>query len=238
MMAPTTTRKWTRFQRPDAAGAMPVLMTLVLVTLICGVQVTAAGAEQRPMKIVAFGDSLTAGFGVAPNEAFPVRLQAALTARGHRVEIVNAGVSGDTTAAGLERLDWAVGEDADGVILELGANDALRGLPPEVTRANLEALIVRLKAKGMPILLAGMKAPRNWGEDYARSFDAIFPDLAARHGLGFYPFFLEGVAVDPSLNQDDGMHPNARGVDRIVAGILPSVEALIGVVAKRRGDGT
>lgn len=188
---------------------------------------TASAQAQRTIRIVAFGDSLTAGFRLAPHEAFPVKLEKALKARGFKVEVANAGVSGDTTAGGLSRLDWAVPDGTDIVILELGANDALRGIDPSVARRNLEAMIKQLKAKRAAILLAGMHAPRNWGEDYARRFDAIFPELAKEHGLTLYPFFLDGVALRPELNLDDGLHPNARGVDVIVERILPAVENLL-----------
>jgi acyl-CoA thioesterase-1 len=169
-----------------------------------------------------------------PGDAFPARLAAALEAKGHAAEVINAGVSGDTTTAGLERLDWALPEGIDAVILELGANDALRGIDPAIVRANLERIIVALKGKGIPVLLAGMKAPRNWGEDYATKFDAIYPELAEKHGLLLYPFFLEGVAMDAALNLGDGMHPNPRGVEKVVAGILPKVEELVARVNERR----
>jgi acyl-CoA thioesterase-1 len=192
-----------------------------------------ADKAPSPVRIVAFGDSLTAGFRLAPGEAFPVKLQQALRARGYTVEVANAGVSGDTTAGGLARLDWAVPDGSQVVILELGANDALRGLDPATTRRNLDAIITRLKAKGAAVLLAGMRAPRNWGEDYSKRFDAIYPDLAKAHGLALYPFFLDGVALRPELNLDDGMHPNARGVDVIVQGILPHVEKLVKAVGKQ-----
>jgi acyl-CoA thioesterase-1 len=179
------------------------------------------------VRIIAFGDSLTAGFRLAPGEAFPIKLEKSLRAKGIVAEVANAGVSGDTTAAGLERLDWAVPDATDIVILELGANDALRGLDPAVARRNLEAMITRIKAKGARVLLAGMRAPKNWGEDYARRFDAMYPDLAKAHDLPLYPFFLEGVALRPELNLDDGLHPNARGVDEIVRGITPLVERMV-----------
>ena len=188
---------------------------------------SAAAGGRGPVRIVAFGDSLTAGYRLPPGDAFPVKLEKALRTRGHSVEVANAGVSGDTTAAGLARLDWAVPERADLVILELGANDGLRGIDPQVTRRNLETIIGRLKGKGATVLLAGMLAPKNWGEDYARRFDAIYPELAAAHGLTLYPFFLEGVALRPDLNLDDGLHPNARGIDAIVARIVPVVEGLL-----------
>jgi acyl-CoA thioesterase-1 len=211
-------------------GALAVLVNLVWTALAAG-----AGAEPaRPVRIVALGDSLTAGYMLQPGEAFPARLAAALEAKGHAVEVINAGVSGDTTTAGLERLDWAIPEGTDAVILELGANDALRGIDPAIVRANLERIIVALKGKGIPVLLAGMKAPRNWGEDYATKFDAIYPELAEKHGLLLYPFFLEGVAMDAALNLGDGMHPNPRGVQKVVAGILPKVEELVARVKERR----
>ena len=203
----------------------PLIPLLALVCCMLGLEQPARA--QSPVKIIAFGDSLTAGFRLAPREAFPVKLQQALRARGHAVEVQNAGVSGDTTAAGLARLDWAVPDDARIVILELGANDALRGIDPATARRNLDAIITRIKAKGAKILLAGMLAPKNWGEDYARRFDAMFPDLAKTHGIALYPFFLDGVALRQDLNLDDGLHPNAKGVDVIVERILPHVERLL-----------
>lgn len=182
------------------------------------------------IRIVAFGDSLTAGYGLKPGQAFPDVLQMALKARGHNVAVINAGVSGDTTAAGLARLDWAVGEDADAVIVELGANDALRGQPPAEARANLDAILSRLEARRLPVLLAGMRSPENWGSAYRDAFDAIFADLAAKHGAILYPFFLDGVATDPKLNLSDGLHPNTHGIAIVVERILPKVEELIGRV--------
>jgi len=187
----------------------------------------AANAAERPVRIVALGDSLTAGFGLARQDAFPAKLEAALRARGIAVTIENAGVSGDTTAGGLTRLDWSVPEGTQGVILELGANDALRGLDPKAVRTALETIVKRLKARGIPVLLAGMLAPRNLGPDYARAFDPIYPDLAAAHDLLLYPFFLDGIATDRAFNQADGLHPTAAGVDAIVARILPRVEELV-----------
>ncbi len=191
---------------------------------------TSTSRATQPIRVVAFGDSLTAGYRLRPDQAFPAKLQRALVAKGHRVEVTNAGVSGDTTAAGLERLDWAIPAGTDVVIIELGANDALRGIKPATTRRNLEQIIRRVRAKGAKILLAGMVAPRNWGEAYARQFDAIFPELARRYGLAFYPFFLQGVALKPELNLDDGLHPNGRGVDVVVRSILPKVEQLVAEV--------
>jgi acyl-CoA thioesterase-1 len=187
-----------------------------------------------PIKIVALGDSLTAGYMLQPSEAFPVQLQAALKAKGHDVEIVNAGVSGDTAAAGLERFDWAVPDGIAAAIVELGANDALRGIDPKQTRASLEGILDRLKARNIDVLLAGMRAPTNWGEDYRAAFDAIYPDLAQRHGSLLYPFFLDGVATDTKLNMGDGLHPTAAGVAEIVHRILPKVEELIARVRARR----
>jgi acyl-CoA thioesterase-1 len=186
-----------------------------------------AGGGQ-PVKIVALGDSLSAGFGLPADAAFPARLRAALAGQGLAVEVANAGVSGDTAADGLARLDWSVPDDADAVILELGANDALRGIDPKLTRAALDGILQRLAARRIPVLLAGMRAPPNMGADYTKAFDAIYPDLAAAYGVLFYPFFLDGVAAQPGLNQGDGLHPTAAGVDVIVARLLPQVEELIG----------
>ncbi|MDX2290348.1 MAG: arylesterase [Hyphomicrobiaceae bacterium] len=207
---------------------------LALVAIVCGFHMSQSFAtEGRTVRIVALGDSLTAGYGLAPSAAFPVQLATALKSRGHNVEIINAGVSGDTTAGGLERLDWAVGADADAVILELGANDALRGIPPDRVRQNLAMILDRLQARRLPVLVAGMRAIGNWGDTYTKAFDPIFPDLARQHGFLLYPFFLEGVATEPRLNLDDGLHPNADGIAKIVEGILPKVEELIAIVRAR-----
>jgi acyl-CoA thioesterase-1 len=177
--------------------------------------------------IVALGDSLTAGFGLPPGQGFAEQLQKALRARGHDVNVIDAGVSGDTSRGALARLDWSVPVDADAVIVELGANDALRGLDPAITRKALSDIVKRLKARGQPVLLAGMRAPPNLGDDYAAEFDAIYPELAAVEKVLLYPFFLDGVAADPTLNLADGIHPSADGIARIVEKILPSVEALL-----------
>jgi acyl-CoA thioesterase-1 len=187
----------------------------------------------REIRIVALGDSLTAGYQLLPGDAFPVKLQAALRARGHAVSVENAGVSGDTSTGGLERLDWAVGDDVDAVILELGANDALRGIDPDVTRRSLDEILARLKARNIPVLLAGMLAPPNLGHAYGEAFGRIFPELAGKHGALLYPFFLDGVAATPGLNLADGMHPNAKGVDAIVERIVPKVEELLAVARAR-----
>ena len=186
-----------------------------------------AVAADRPIKLVAFGDSLTAGYGLPVPDGFTSRLEAALRAKGHAVEVVNAGVSGDTTDMGLARLDWSVPDDAAAVIVELGANDALRGLPPAAARDNLDAIVGRLRAKKLPVLVAGMYAPRNLGEPYAKAFDPLFAAVAEKHGALLYPFFLDGVAGDRTLNQPDGIHPNAAGVKIIVERILPKVEELL-----------
>ncbi len=179
------------------------------------------------MKIVVLGDSLSAGLGLPVQDAFPAKLATALNAKGLAVTVANAGVSGDTSNGGLERLDWSVPQGTDAVIVELGANDALRGLDPKLTQKALAAILTRLQERHIAVLLAGMEAPPNMGADYTRAFDAIYPALAAAYPVVFYPFFLEGVAADPTLNQADGMHPNAAGVDVIVARILPQVEELI-----------
>ena len=184
-------------------------------------------AAAEPIAIVAFGDSLTAGYGLDPGQAFPEKLQVALVSGGHDVVIANAGVSGDTTSGGLSRLDWSVPDGTKLVILELGANDMLRGITPAVTEKNLDAMITRLKERGIAVLLAGMLAAPNLGPDYADAFNAIYPRLAAKHGVSLYPFFMEGVAAQRNLLLDDGMHPNAEGVDAVVAGILADVERAI-----------
>ena len=177
--------------------------------------------------ILALGDSLTAGLGLDPSKAFPAKLEAALKAKGHDVVVLNAGVSGDTAAQGAARLDWALTDDVDAVLVELGANDALRGLAPEQAKQALDGLLATLQQRKLPVLLLGMKAPPNLGPDYGAAFDAMFPDLAKQYGVALYPFFLDGVAADAKLNQADGMHPNPQGVDEIVKRVLPSVEALL-----------
>ena len=190
-------------------------------------------AAARPVTLLALGDSLTAGYGLQPSDAFPVKLEAALRAKGHDVKVINAGVSGDTALDGASRLDWALAEPVDAVIVELGANDALRGLPVPQAEAALDQLLATLAEKNIPALLAGMRAPPNLGPDYQKAFDGMYPRLAEKHGVPLYPFFLDGVAADTGLNQADGMHPNPAGVDVIVQRILPSVEKLIETAAAK-----
>jgi acyl-CoA thioesterase I len=202
--------------------------------LVGAVAIPAAIAE-TPLKIVALGDSLTAGYGLPERDGFVPRLRAALAAKGTAVEIANAGVSGDTASGGLARLDWSIPDGTDAVILELGANDMLRGLNPQVARDALDAILSRLKERHIAVLLCGMRAAPNLGGDYGQSFGRIYSELAAKYGVLLYPFFLDGVAADPNLNQHDGLHPNAAGVDVIVARILPKVEELIARLRAERG---
>lgn len=207
-------------------GWRTTVMGLCLV--VAGLMVSRyAGAGGPPVNIVAFGDSLTAGYGLAANEAFPAQLQRALEAQGLAATVANAGVSGDTATGGLSRLDWSVPDRTDAVILELGANDALRGIDPALTRKALYAMLHRFRERKIPVLLCGMLAPPNLGAEYGSAFNAIYPDLAAETGAILYPFFLTGVATDPKLNQRDGLHPTAAGVAVIVARIMPQVEELI-----------
>jgi acyl-CoA thioesterase-1 len=206
-------------------GGFGMIAIAASVLLASGLHGNQAAAE-TPV-IVAFGDSLTAGFGLQNSDSFPAQLEKALRARGQDVKVVNAGVSGDTVAAGLARLDWALPDDASAVIIELGANDALQGLDPAATKATLEKIITGVKGRGLPILLAGMEAPRNLGKDYVEQFQAMYEDLAERYDLILYPFFLDGIALDDKYLLGDGLHPNAAGVARIVEGILPKVEELL-----------
>jgi acyl-CoA thioesterase I len=212
-----------------------LVQTFALVVAALALAVQLAGAADGPVRIVALGDSLTAGLGLPANAAFPARLEQALKAKGMAVEISNAGVSGDTAVGGLARLDWSVPEGTEAVIVELGANDTLRGIDPKVTRQALEEIVRRLRGRGIAVLLAGMRAAPNLGPDYARDFEAIYSDLAARNDLLLYPFFLDGVATDAKLNQRDGLHPTAAGVDAIVARILPKAEELVARARGKRG---
>jgi acyl-CoA thioesterase I len=210
--------------KPTSYGHWRVLVQAVAFGLCLG---AASSAAARTIRLVVLGDSLTAGLGLPPGKAFPDRLQAALRAGGWDVEVLNAGVSGDTVADGLQRYAWAVPSDADALIVELGANDMLRGLKPEATKAALAAILDKARAAHLHTLLAGMRAAPNLGAEYDRAFDAIYPSLAQRYDIALYPFFLDGVAGDPKLNQPDGMHPTAEGVEAIVKRIEPSVEGLL-----------
>ena len=209
----------------NVANKLRAMSLAALVAL--SVAVGAPGEAQAATRILALGDSLTAGFGLSPQESFPMRLQAKLGAAGIDAQVVNGGVSGDTSAGGLARLDWALADHPDVVLVELGANDALRGIDPRLTYANLDKILTRLKAAGAKVMLLGMRAPPNWGRRYQAQFDAIFPDLATKHHVPLYPFFLDGVALDPTLNQSDGLHPTARGVDIITERIAPLVAHLV-----------
>ncbi|GLQ07965.1 arylesterase [Sneathiella chinensis] len=209
-----------------AYGKFAVFFNAMIVALALFVT-TSTAKGQDSIRIVAIGDSLTAGYGLPPGEAFPVQLQEALRQKSLNVTVENAGVSGDTSTGGLQRLDWALAGGADFVILELGANDALRGIEPEVTRQNLSAIIEKLQARNLPVLLTGMKAPPNMGPEYGAEFDSLFPALADKYDIPLYPFFLDGVAADLSLNQEDGIHPNREGVSIIVEKILPFVVSFL-----------
>jgi acyl-CoA thioesterase-1 len=216
------------------------MLVLGFVGLGLGLTISGAGyaqpqaAETRPIKMVVLGDSLSAGLGLPAAAAFPQRLQKSLKSKGIAIEIINAGVSGDTASGGRDRLDWSVPEGTQAVIVELGANDALRGLDPAVTRAALSDILTRLKARHIAVLLCGMLAPPNYGSEYSARFNAIYQDLAKAYGVPLYPFFLEGVAADRKLNQADGIHPTAEGVDAIVKNILPTVEAFLGTISAQR----
>jgi acyl-CoA thioesterase-1 len=208
----------------------PPLLVQITARILLTFALALAGllpASAATLRIVALGDSLTAGLGLQKTDGFAARLEAALRERGHDVVVVDAGVSGDTASDGLARLDWSVGDDAGAVIVELGSNDALRGVDPKITRDALDRLLARLAERKLPVLLAGMLAPPNLGPDYGEAFNGMYAELAERHGALLYPFFLDGVAAEARLNQADGMHPNAAGVAAIVERILPAVEELI-----------
>ena len=211
-----------------------LVLAIVFMTAGTASAQTSATGPTRPIKIVVLGDSLSAGLGLSAASAFPARLQKSLKINGIDVDVINAGVSGDTSSGGRDRLDWSVPPGTDAVILELGANDALRGTDPKVTRAALTDILTQLKARGVAVLLCGMVAPPNYGSDYASRFNAIYPDLAKSFGVPLYPFFLEGVAADARLNQADGLHPTAEGVDVIVKNILPTVQAFVGAISGQR----
>ena len=213
------------------------LRVLIVALMTAGpafAQTPAAAPPDKPVKMVVLGDSLSAGLGLSATAAFPVRLQKALSDKGIKVDMINAGVSGDTSSGGRDRLDWSIPEGTEAVILELGANDALRGIDPAVTRAALTDILTRLKARRIAVLMCGMLAPPNYGSEYAARFNAIYPELSKSFGVPLYPFFLEGVAADAKLNQADGLHPTAEGIDIIVKNILPTVEAFLGTISGQR----
>ena len=198
---------------------------------MAAVAIIAAGANSAvyadPLRLMVLGDSLVAGYGLPPGQGFPEQLEGRLREVGRDVTVINAGVSGDTTAGGVARLDWSLADNPQAVIIVLGGNDMLRGLPPEAAGANLETIISRLLARDIQVLLTGMMAPRNMGPAYVEAFDGLYPALAARHDIEFYPFFLDGVALDPALNLDDGLHPNEDGIAEISRRIMPAVDRLL-----------
>jgi acyl-CoA thioesterase-1 len=211
-----------------------LVLGMILTTTGTAVAQTPAVSVAKPIKMVVLGDSLSAGLGLSASAAFPERLQKALKSKGIEVDMINAGVSGDTSSGGRDRLDWSVPAGTEAVIVELGANDALRGVDPAVTRAALTEIVTRLKARGIAVMLCGMVAPPNYGSDYSARFNAIYPELSKSFAVPLYPFFLAGVATDARLNQADGMHPTAEGVDVIVKNILPTVEAFLGAITGQR----
>ncbi len=217
-------------------GMFVHILVLIMALMTGGAVLAQApvAGPAKPVKMVVLGDSLSAGLGLSASAAFPVRLQKSLETKGIKVDMINAGVSGDTSSGGRDRLDWSVPEGTEAVILELGANDALRGTDPAVTRAALSDILTRLKARKIAVLLCGMLAPPNYGSEYAARFNAIYPELSKSFGVPLYPFFLEGVAADAKLNQADGLHPTAAGVEAIVKNILPMVEAFLGALSAQR----
>lgn len=213
---------------------MTRLFRNLISTVLLLIMATAGQAQEKPVKILALGTSLTQGYGLPPGTEFTVQLQAALKRAGIAATVINAGVSGDTSAGGLARLDWSLADKPDAAIIELGSNDMLRGLPPAQTEKNLRAILTRLKAAKVKVLLTGMKAQRNLGADYVKSFDGIYPRLAKEFGVLFYPFMLDGVALQPKLNQADRIHPNPQGVKVMVARMLPLVKKLASQTGKAR----
>jgi acyl-CoA thioesterase I len=208
-------------------GAAAPLVNMALAVLALLLVMSGAAPAAPPPRILVLGDSLTAGYGLAPGEAFPARLQARLAAAGIPATIINGGVSGDTSADGLARLDWVMSDHPDFVLVELGANDALRGIDPKLTYANLDGILAKLQASRVKMMLLGMLAPPNWGRDYQRDFDGIYKRLAAKYKVPLYPFVLDGVAMDPALNQADGLHPNAKGAEIIAEKLEPAVARLL-----------
>jgi acyl-CoA thioesterase-1 len=225
------------FASPRLIWTSLLAFSTVVIAILTGLQLTRAG-EPMPGKneivILAFGDSLTAGYQIPPDKSFPAQLQAALREKGYPVRVINSGVSGDTAADGLARLEWSLDEKADGAIVEFGANDALRGIDPKVTERSLSAILKALQDRHIPLLLAGMEAPRNWGQDYDDAFRAIYPRLAAQYGALLYPFLLKDVATVRSLNLPDGLHPTPEGVAVIVRNFLPEAEKLISRIRQTR----
>ena len=215
-------------------GMLVHILVLIMTLMTTGAVFARAPGAAKPVKMVVLGDSLSAGLGLSASAAVPARLQKALEAKGIKVDMINAGVSGDTASGGRDRLDWSVPDGTEAVVLELGANDALRGTDPAVTRAALSDILTRLKARKIAVLLCGMLAPPNYGSEYAARFNAIYPELSKSFGVPLYPFFLEGVAADAKLNQANGLHPTAEGVDVIVKNILPMVEAFLGALSAQR----
>ena len=213
---------------------MHIAVLMLALMTVANMPSAQAQPAAKPIKLVVLGDSLSAGLGLPAQEAFPAKLQKALQAKGIAVDMTNAGVSGDTASGGRDRLDWSVPDGTDGVIVELGANDALRGIDPDLTRAALTDIVARLKARKISVMLCGMLAPPNYGADYAARFNSIYPDLAKKFDVPLYPFFLDGVAADAKLNQADGIHPTAAGVDIIVNNMMPSVEAFLGTINEQR----
>jgi acyl-CoA thioesterase-1 len=217
--------------RYDPAGALVNVAALVIVALALSIAAPSGAISEGPVRLLAFGDSLIAGYGLPVEESFTTKLERALSDQGVAVSVVNSGVSGDTSADGLARLHWTLAPGPDGgpdaVIVELGANDALRGIDPRLTYANLDAILAEIRRRELPVLLAGMRAPPNMGREYAETFDGIYARLSEKHGIALYPFFLDGVAADPDLNQADGIHPNAAGVAVIVKGMAPAVKSLL-----------
>jgi acyl-CoA thioesterase-1 len=221
------------------AGSVERRLSVIAHILVLSLGLTVSGTvlvagEAKPVRMVVLGDSLSAGLGLSASDAFPAKLQKALKDKGISVDMTNAGVSGDTASAGRERLDWSIPVGTEAVIVELGANDALRGLDPAVTRAALSDILTRLKARNVAVMLCGMVSPPNYGRDYAERFNTIYPDLAKSFDVPLYPFFLDGVAADARLNQADGIHPTAQGVDIIVNNIMPTVEAFLGPLSRQR----
>lgn len=215
------------------AGAKAAAAAGLALLALAAVPEGRPAAAAEPVRILALGDSLTAGYGLPEQDGFTTRLQRALRDKGYQADVINAGVSGDTTAGGRARLEWALADQPQAVVVALGANDGLRGIDPASTRENLDAILSTLKGREIPTLLAGMYAPPNLGRDYGERFNAIYPDLAAKYDVPLYPFFLEGVALDRKLNQEDGMHPNAQGVAIMVDGILPHLTGLLDDLPRR-----